>query len=145
MEYWIQFPLDIIIFLDHNPDKHIQQYTPTCTHMHARTHACTHARMHTRMHAHTHTCTCTRTHTPMVCLWPMAYGVVVSMFDFHCSDRGSNPGRGSKISCLRLHYRAAPLASVWKTISHGFTEAMWEKLGSQMGTWRNTRLSYSHQ
>ena len=26
------------------------------------------------------------------------YGVVVSMFDFHCSDRGSNPGRGSKIS-----------------------------------------------
>ena len=27
-----------------------------------------------------------------------AYGVVVSMFDFHCSDRGSNPGRGSKIS-----------------------------------------------
>ena len=29
-------------------------------------------------------------------LW--AYGVVVSMFDFHCSDRGPNPGRGSKIS-----------------------------------------------
>ena len=27
-----------------------------------------------------------------------AYGVVVSMFDFHRSDRGSNPGRGSKIS-----------------------------------------------
>ena len=27
-----------------------------------------------------------------------AYGVVVSMFDFHCSDRGSNPGRGGKIS-----------------------------------------------
>ena len=25
-------------------------------------------------------------------------GVVVSMFDFHRSDRGSNPGRGSKIS-----------------------------------------------
>ena len=24
--------------------------------------------------------------------------VVVSMFDFHCSDWGSNPGRGSKIS-----------------------------------------------
>ena len=43
----------------------------------------------------------------------MAYGVVVSMFDLHRSDRGSNPGRGSeKISCLRLHYRAAPLASV---------------------------------
>ena len=31
-----------------------------------------------------------------VCLW--AYGVVVSMFDFHSSDRGSNPGRGGKIS-----------------------------------------------
>ena len=29
-------------------------------------------------------------------LW--AYGVVVSMFDFHRSDQGSNPGRGSKIS-----------------------------------------------
>ena len=27
-----------------------------------------------------------------------AYGVVVSMFDFHRSDRGSNPGRGSNIS-----------------------------------------------
>ena len=43
----------------------------------------------------------------------LAYGVVVSMFDFHRSDRGSNPGRGGKISqCLRLHYSAAPLASV---------------------------------
>ena len=29
------------------------------------------------------------------CSW--AYGVVVSMFDFHRSDRGSNPGRGGKI------------------------------------------------
>ena len=29
-------------------------------------------------------------------LW--AYGVVVNMFDFHRSDRGSNPGRGGKIS-----------------------------------------------
>ena len=27
-----------------------------------------------------------------------AYGVVVSMFDFHRSDRGSNPRRGGKIS-----------------------------------------------
>ena len=27
-----------------------------------------------------------------------SYGVVVSMFDFHRSDRGSNPGRGGKIS-----------------------------------------------
>ena len=27
-----------------------------------------------------------------------AYGVVISMFDFHCSDRGSNSGRGGKIS-----------------------------------------------
>ena len=43
-----------------------------------------------------------------------AYGVVVSMFDIHHSDQGSNPGCGSKISCLRLHYRAAPLASVRK-------------------------------
>ena len=29
-----------------------------------------------------------------VSLW--AYGVVVSMFDFQCSDRGSNPGRGGE-------------------------------------------------
>ena len=66
-------------------------------------------------------------------LW--AYGVVVSMFDFHLSDRGSNPGRGANISqCLRLHYRAEPLASVWKTISHGFTQSILGKLGSQMGT-----------
>ena len=41
-----------------------------------------------------------------------AYGVVVSIFDFHRSDQGSNPGRGGKISCLRLHYSVAPLASV---------------------------------
>ena len=27
-----------------------------------------------------------------------AYGVVVSMCDFHRSDQGSNPGRGGKIS-----------------------------------------------
>ena len=27
-----------------------------------------------------------------------AYGVVVIMFDIHRSDRGSNPGRGGKIS-----------------------------------------------
>ena len=54
----------------------------------------------------------TMTHVlgPLRPLW--VYGVVVSMFDFHRSDRGSNPGRGGKISCLRLHYRAAPLASV---------------------------------
>ena len=26
------------------------------------------------------------------------YGVLVSMFDFHRSDRGSNPGCGGKIS-----------------------------------------------
>ena len=32
------------------------------------------------------------------CPYTWAYGVVVSMFDFHRSDRGSNPGRGSKIS-----------------------------------------------
>ena len=32
----------------------------------------------------------------MVALW--ANGVVVSMFDFHRSDRGSNPSRGSKMS-----------------------------------------------
>ena len=29
-----------------------------------------------------------------------AYGVVVSMFDFHRSDWGSNPSCGGKISCL---------------------------------------------
>ena len=35
------------------------------------------------------------------------------------------------------------LGKCLKTISHGFTQAMWGKLGSQIGTWRNTRLSYS--
>ena len=48
-----------------------------------------------------------------LCWKLLAYGLVVSMFDFHRSDWGSNPGRGGKISkCLRLHYRAAPLVSV---------------------------------
>ena len=28
----------------------------------------------------------------------LACGVVVSMFDFHRSDRGSNPGRGGEFS-----------------------------------------------
>ena len=32
------------------------------------------------------------------CEYMRTYGVVVSMFDFHRSDRGSNPGRGGKIS-----------------------------------------------
>ena len=32
----------------------------------------------------------------IIYLW--AYGVVVSMFDFHRIDRSSNPGRGGKIS-----------------------------------------------
>ena len=41
-------------------------------------------------------------------LW--VYGVVVSMFEFHRSDRGSNPGKISY--CLRLRYSAAPLVSV---------------------------------
>ena len=31
-------------------------------------------------------------------LWAHAHDVVVSMFDFHRSDRGSNPGRGGKMS-----------------------------------------------
>ena len=35
----------------------------------------------------------------LIAMLPMiAYGVVVTMFDFHRSDRGSNPGRGGKIS-----------------------------------------------
>ena len=53
---------------------------------------------------HVRACLCMSVH--------VAYGVMVSMFDFHRSDGGSNPGRGGKISCLRLHYRAAHLASV---------------------------------
>ena len=35
-------------------------------------------------------------HLHIFTLW--TYGVVVSMFNFHRSDRGSNPGRGGKIS-----------------------------------------------
>ena len=39
------------------------------------------------------------TNAPLVSLpYIWAYGVVVSMFDFHRSDQGSNPGRGGKIS-----------------------------------------------
>ena len=44
---------------------------------------------------HMHKCTNAHAHMHMR-TW--AYGVVVSMFDFHRSDRGSNPGRGGKIS-----------------------------------------------
>ena len=35
-------------------------------------------------------------HITLPTLW--ACGVVVSMFDFHRSDRGSNPGRGGEFS-----------------------------------------------
>ena len=45
------------------------------------------------MCVHVCACVCVCVH-----VWEWAYGVVVSMFDFHCSDRGSNPGRGGKIS-----------------------------------------------
>ena len=37
---------------------------------------------------------CVKTKVTKLYLW--AYGVVVSMFDFHRSDRGSNPGRGGE-------------------------------------------------
>ena len=32
-----------------------------------------------------------------VCMYVCAYSVVVSIFDFHRSDRDSNPGRGGEI------------------------------------------------
>ena len=38
----------------------------------------------------------------VVILLIWAYGVVVSMFDFHCSDRGSNPSHGSKMFTTAL-------------------------------------------
>ena len=44
--------------------------------------------------------------------------VLVSMFDFHRSDRGSIPGLGSKITTERT------LGKCLITISHGFTQAM---------------------
>ena len=56
------------------------------------------------MHTHAHICM----HPPP---W-WAHGVVVSMFDLNRSERGLKHSRGCKISCLRLHYSAAPLASV---------------------------------
>ena len=40
----------------------------------------------------------TNTMRKALCFVLWAYGVVVSMFDFHRSARGSNPGRGGKIS-----------------------------------------------
>ena len=36
-----------------------------------------------------------------------AYGVVVSMFDFHRSDQGSNPGRGGEFHNDK-HYTLVP-------------------------------------
>ena len=42
-------------------------------------------------------------------VWP--YGVVVSMFDFHSSDEGSNPGCGGKIHNVyeAIHYSASSM------------------------------------
>ena len=48
------------------------------------------------------------------------YGVVVSMFDFHRSDRCSNPGRGGKIM-FTTTLQSGTLDKCLKTISHGFT------------------------
>ena len=90
-----------------------------CAHTHlsicARAHlsVCTRApvrlRAHVRLHARAPVRLCARAPVRLcarVCLragvplamacW--AYGVVVSMFDFHRSDRASNPGSGGKIS-----------------------------------------------
>ena len=57
------------------------------------------------------------------------------MFDFHRSDRGSNPG---PIVAVKFHnvydYTIERLGKCLKTISHGFTQAMRRKLGSQLGT-----------
>ena len=69
-------------------------------------------------------------------------GVVVSTFDFHHSDRGSNPGRGSKFHVYDYTIERHPwqVSENHKPLVH---LAMWGKLGSQMGTWWKTRLSYS--
>ena len=99
----------------HTHKAHRHTHTGTYAHTHAHTHAHMFTRTHTCAHAHTdvsaHAHMCQRRNTRTHTLW--AYRVVVSMFDFHHSDRGLNPGCGSKISyCLRLHYSVAPLASV---------------------------------
>ena len=56
----------------------------TDRHTHTNKHACMHAyKIHTYIRKS---------------LQYWACGVVVSMFDFHRSDRGSNPGRGGEFS-----------------------------------------------
>ena len=63
-----------------------------------------------------------------VCVWDC--GVVVSMFDFHRSDRGSNPGRGGEFFIMipKTLY-SGTIRKCLKTICHGFTQAMRGKLG----------------
>ena len=45
---------------------HAHARTYACTHTHTRTHTCTHAHMHTRTHAHTHTRTHAHTHNSYI-------------------------------------------------------------------------------
>ena len=52
------------------------------------------------------------------------YGVVVSMFGFHRSDRGSNPGRGGKNFMFTTTLYSGTLGKCLKTISHMFTQAI---------------------
>ena len=57
-----------------------------------------------------------------VCMYLWVCGVVVSMFDFHRSDWGSNPGRGGEIFimitttlyCLKTTGSPKPCAGNWE-------------------------------
>ena len=54
-----------------------------------------------------------------------ACGVVVSMFDFHPSDRGSHLGRGGEVFIMiTTTLYCGTIGKCLKTICHGFTQAM---------------------
>ena len=60
-----------------------------------------------------------------VFMYVWAYGVVVSMFDFHRSDRGSNPGRGGEIFIMiTTTPYCGTIGKCLKTVCHVFTQAM---------------------
>ena len=60
-----------------------------------------------------------------VCMYVWACGVVVTMFDFHRSDRGSNLGRGGEIFIIiPTTLYCGTIGKCLKTICHEFTQAM---------------------
>ena len=64
------------------------------------------------------------------------YGIVVSIFDFHRRDRGSNPGRGGEIFIMiTTTLYCSTIDKCLKTICHRFTQAMRE-IGKMETVWK---------